>query len=336
VIYLYKKTQFKFKTYKSDAAPFFFYIEIFPFDTSQYLNPYVSSLIKVIERNPIVPIPIRVDRVFNGETSIIIRPREVISFKISEEQLAVINPQNFLSHGIKNLIYLSEIRSSEQLIKSLSRKNVRSWWEATRFLYGNLYRLEEDFSAFLKAYLHTIVKSYIEEGDLVNAAIQYCQILEDICKKRMEQNRILTEIDGKQTSVKMYKKKDVTYYKKLNKVSETQFHPELIDIEVFNYSTNNWPKDTATKNGIERKEIKYIPLLFYDDLQECMLLNLKYLEENEKPILKPSILIEENIITILDSKNYNDEFKSKNLWWNDLNNIKPELFLDEMILSPNK
>ena len=54
---MYKKTQVKFKTYKSDAAPFFFYIEIFPFDTSQYINPYVSSLIKTIEKNPIVPIP---------------------------------------------------------------------------------------------------------------------------------------------------------------------------------------------------------------------------------------------------------------------------------------
>ncbi|GAJ23402.1 unnamed protein product, partial [marine sediment metagenome] len=93
---MYKKTKTKFKTYKSDAAPFFFYIEIFPFDTSLYINPYISSLIKTIERNPIVPIPMRVDRVFNGVNSVIIRPREIISFSISEEQLAVINPYRFL------------------------------------------------------------------------------------------------------------------------------------------------------------------------------------------------------------------------------------------------
>ncbi|NVM45372.1 MAG: hypothetical protein HWN79_10685 [Candidatus Lokiarchaeota archaeon] len=330
---MFKKTQYKFKTYKSDAAPFFFYIEIFPFDTSLYLNPYTSYLIKTIERNPIVPIPMRVDRVFNGESSVIIRPREVVSFQISEEQLAVINPFHFLRCGIKNLIYFSEIRSSEQLFKHLSSKKLISWWEATRFLYGNLYRLEEDFSAFLKAYLHTMVKNYVEGEDLVSAAIQYCGIIEEVCKKRMQQNRILTEIDQEQSTVKMYKKKDFTTYKKLKKATEIQYHPELIDIEVINYSSNNWPKDTTTMNILESSVKKYIPLLFYDDLQECMLLNLKFLEENEKKILNPSTLIKKNIITIIDSKNYDDDFKNKYKWWNAFDSIKPDLVLKEMLQS---
>jgi len=333
VINLAKKTQYRFKTYKSDAAPFFFYIDIFPFDTSLYLNSYTSSLIKTIERNPIVPIPMRVDRVFNGESSVIIRPREVVSFQISEEQLAVINPLHFLRCGIKNLIYFSEIRSSEQLFKHLLSKKVICWWEETRFLYGNLYRLEEDLSAFLKAYLHTMVKSHVEGGDLVSAAIQYCQIIEDICKKRMEQNRILAEIDQEQSSVKMYKKKDFTTYKKLKKATEIQYHPELIDIEVFNFSSNSWPKDTTSMNTLDSSVKKYIPLLFYDDLQECMLLNLKYLEENEKTILNPSTLIEKNIITLIDSENYDDDFKTKHIWWNAFNNIKPDSFLKEMAQS---
>ncbi len=167
-----------------------------------------------------------------------------------------------------------------------------SWWEATRFLYGNLSRLEEDFSAFLRAYLHTLVKSYIEGGDLVSAAIRYCQILEDICKKRMEQNKILMEINGEESNVKLYKSKVLTYYKKFKKVREKQHHPELIDIEIFNYSSNNWPKDATSIKRIESIIKKYIPLLIYDDLQECMLLNLKYLEENEKTIINPSSLIE--------------------------------------------
>ena len=330
MVKLFKKTKFKFETYKSDAAPFFFYIEIFPFDTSLFNNPYLSSLIKTIERNPIVPLPMRVDRVSNGEKSVIIRPREVISFKISEEQLAVINPYHFLRSGVKNLIYFSEIRSSEKFFRSPSKIDVISWWESTRFLYGNLLRLEEDFSAFLKAYLYTMVRNYVEGDDLVSGAIQYCQILEDICKKRMEQNRILVEMDGEESTVKMYKEKDQTYYKKFKKVTEKQYHPELVDIEIFNYSSSNWPKNPTTKNGLEREEKKYIPLMFYDDLQECMLLNLQYLEENEKTLLNPSILIEENIINIIDSKNYNDDFKITNTWWNDFNTIKPDFFLEEM------
>ncbi|GAH07834.1 unnamed protein product, partial [marine sediment metagenome] len=77
-----------------------------------------------------------------------------------------------------------------------------------------------------------------------------------------------------------------------------------------------------------------IPLLFYDDLQECMLLNLKYLEENEKSLLNPSSLIEDKVITIIDSENYNEDFKNKNTWLRDFNNIKPDLFLKEMPQSP--
>jgi len=336
VIILFKKTKFKFETYKSDAAPFFFYIEIFPFDTSLFIGPHISSLIKTIEKNPIVPIPMRVDRVSNGISSVFIHPKEVISFQISEEKIAVINPYHFLRNGIKNLIYFSEIRSSQKFFKSLSKKDVISWWESTRFLYGNLNKLEEDFSAFLKAYLHTMVRSYIEEDDLVSAAIQYCKIIEDVCKKRMEQNRILVEIDGEESAVKMYKEKDQTYYKKLKKVKEKQYHPELVDVEIINYSSSNWPKDRTPKNGIEKDIKKYIPLLFYDDLQECMLLNLRYLEDNEKILLNPLFLIKEDIITIIDSTNYNDDFKNKNTWWNDFNNIKPDLFLDEMHQSFHK
>ena len=333
---MFKKTKFKFDAYKSDAAPFFFYIEIFPFDSSLFIGRHISSLIKTIERNPIVPIPMRVDRVSNGINSVVIRPKEVISFQISDDKIAVINPSHFLRNGIKNLIYFSEIRSSEKFFKSLSKKDVISWWESTRFLYGNLHRLEEDFSAFLKAYLHTMVRSYVEGDDLVSAAIQYCQIIEDVCKKRMEQNRILVEIDGEESNEKMYKEKDQTYYKKLKKVKEKQYHPELVDIEIINYSSSNWPKETTPKNEIEKDIKKYIPLLFYDDLQECMLLNLQCLEDNEKILLNPSLLIEDNIITIIDSINYNDDFKNKNTWWNEFNNIKPDLFLDEMSQSFHK
>jgi hypothetical protein len=89
-------------------------------------------------------------------------------------------------------------------------------------------------------------------------------------------------------------------------------------------------------NTLDSSVKKYIPLLFYDDLQECMLLNLKYLEENEKTILNPSTLIEKNVITLMDSKNYDDNFKEKHLWWNDFNNIKPELFLNKMLQPFNK
>ena len=334
--HLFKKTQTKFETYKSDAAPFFFYIEIFPFDSSHFDNQYLSVVLKLIERNPIVPLPMRVDRVFNGDSSVLIRPREVISFPVSEERLAVINPHHFLLHGIKNLIHFSEMRSSEYIFKSITNEKVKKWWNSTRYLYGNLYRLEEDFSAFLKAYLHTMVKSYIEEDDMVAAAIQYCQLIEDVCRKRMEQNLILVEMDGKQSNAKIYKEKDYNYYKKFKKVTELQVHPELIDIEVRDYSENGWPSNIMNREEVIIMGKKYIPLLIYDDLQECMLQNLKRLEKNKDQILNPASLIKKNIILIIDSKDFDDEFKINNLWMNNFKEIDTDFILNEMFSSINK
>jgi len=65
-----------------------------------------------------------------------------------------------------------------------------------------------------------------------------------------------------------------------------------------------------------------------------MLLNLKYLEENEKTLLSPSRLIEDKIITLINSENNTGNFKDANKWWQDFNSIKPDLFLKEMLQSP--
>jgi hypothetical protein len=50
------------------------------------------------------------------------------------------------------------------------------------------------------------------------------------------------------------------------------------------------------------KVLKYIPLLFYDDLLECMLQNLKTLENYEGKILDPSFLLENNIVKLFDNE----------------------------------
>jgi hypothetical protein len=64
---------------------------------------------------------------------------------------------------LKIYFVLLKIRAQERLFHSLKLENVRKWWESTRFLFGNLQQLEEDFSAFLKAYLYTIIKAKINE-----------------------------------------------------------------------------------------------------------------------------------------------------------------------------
>ena len=282
-------------------------------------------LVNSIKTNPIMPLPMRVDRVFNGESSVLIRPQKPISFMVSEDLTAIVNPGPLLQLGFEKLLYFTEVNSQTKFFSSLSLQNALKWWKNTAFLYGHLPGLEEDFSAFLRAYLHIIIKAKILEEDLDSAAKNYCELIADVCQKRMEQNSVLVEVRGKQENVKMYKTKEVTYYKKFKKTRETQHRPELTDIEVFKSFQEIFPN--AEEDHVNRyKEgdstvLKYISLLFYDDLLECMLQNLKKLKENNAELLDPSFLFERNIIFTRKSKDLENISMQDYSWLNSFQNI---------------
>jgi len=323
----------KFKIFKYDAAPFFFFIDVFPPEFTNKNKPNLVFLIETLKNNPIMPLPMRVDRVFNGERSILIRPKEPITFPVTDDLTASINPTPFLKLGFEKLLYFTEARSQEKFMLSLSIDRASRWWEMTRHLHGVLPTLEEDFSAFLRAYLHTVLRAKLLEEDLTKAAISYCKLIADICEKRMDQNNVTIEIKGKQENVKMYKVKELKYYKKFKKTRETQYHPELIDIEIYDLLKIGFNPDEERENVLREqnaKEIKYIPLLFYDDLLECMLQNAKTLEENSKEILDPSILLEKKVIVTEPSGNFEKVGKHMYTWWDRFDNIELSPIIDSI------
>jgi hypothetical protein len=304
----------KFKIFKSDAAPFFFYIEIFPPDPTGFRLEHSKALVDSVKTNPIMPLPMRVDRVFNGEKSILIRPREPITFSIMDDLVATINPEPFLQLGIEKLLNFTEIRAFEKFALSTTLERVNQWWSSTNFLYSKLLRLEEDFSAFVRAYIHTLVKAKMNEEDLLSAAKNYCQMVADVCEKRIKENTILIETTDGEANVKMYKEKMAKYYKKRKKVEELQYHPELVDIDYYNLINGDFSPSKFDLDEIKVSKKKYIPLLFYDDLLECMLQNLNKLEEGEKEILNPSILLDHNVIVVQKSKDF-EEVKLEEYSW---------------------
>ena len=191
----------KFKTFKYDAAPFFFYIEIFSPDLTSYKKERALVLLKKINDNPIMPLPMRVDRVFNGEKSILIRPKEPISISIMDDLNATINPTAFLQYGTEKLIYFTEIRAFENFVITLKIENVKKWWESTKFLYAKLSCIEEDFATFLRAYISTVLKAKLNNEELISAATSYCKIVQEICEKRIKDNYILIETVQEETNV---------------------------------------------------------------------------------------------------------------------------------------
>ena len=326
-----RKAQYRFKTYKSDAAPFFFFIDIFPLDLTIFNTPHSLLLAKHIKNNPVMPLPMRVDRVFNGDSSILVRPSSPVSFPLNESVLGIINPLPFLQMGFENLLFFTEIRSQQRLLRPPKKEKVKEWWENTRHLYGNLHQVEEDFSAFLKAYLYTIVKAKINEEDITGAAIEYCEIINNICKERMVKNKILVEIEATQERVKLYREKKAKSREKFSIVEKVEYHPELIDIEIFDFSNTGFPKqlDFEKTNLKDYSSIvaKYIPLLLYDDLQECMLQNIALLEKNEVALLNPSLLLENNVILLLGSEEAESSDLNKYNWFSDLSEVNIERIL---------
>ena len=324
----------KFKTFKYDAAPFFFYIEIFPPDLTSYKKERELVLLKKIKYNPIMPLPMRVDRVFNGEKSVLIRPKEPISFSIMDDLNAIINPTAFLQYGTEQLLYFAEIRGFEQFVNPLKIEKVKKWWESTKYLYAKLSRLEEDFSAFLRAYISIILKAKLNNEDLINAATNYCKIIQEICEKRINENSILIETTRKENNVKMYKEKVGIYRKKMKKFERIEYHPELVDIDVYDLAEKGFKykldKQEILLEDIKPKEIKYIPLLFYDDLLECMLQNLKKLDKGDDNILDPTFLLDKNIITLQNSKELENIKTEEFSWFNTFEELNFESIIESI------
>jgi hypothetical protein len=71
--------------------------------------------------------------------------------------------------------------------------------------------------------------------------------------------------------------------------------------------------------------MKYIPLLIYDDLLECMLQNLETLKDFEGDIIDPSFLFENNIIKVFDDEIQEPE---KYSWLKDFNQVNITKIMD--------
>ena len=328
------KSIHKFKIFKADAAPFFFYIDIFPSDLTAFEAERAVVLIKNINKNPIMPLPMRVDRVYNGESSILIRPREPITVPLMDNNHGIINPDNFLQFGIEKLLYFTEIRGYERFSNSLILEKALKWWDSTKFLTTKLSQLEEDFSAFLKSYIGTVLNAKLTGEDLISAAINYCKSVQNTCEKRLKENSVLVETTRKENRVEMYTQKIARSRKKMKKVNHLEYHPELVDIDIYNLSERGFSNNIETLNStleeMQPKESKYIPLLFYDDLLECMLQNLKKLDDGDNNILDPSFLLDNQIITVQKSKDLEKNKAQEYSWFNSFEEINLEMIFQSL------
>ena len=157
-----------------------------------------------------------------------------------------------------------------------------------------------------------MVKAKVNNEDLIGAAIKYCELIRDICNKRIQEKYILVEVKQKEKLVDMYKMKEGKVFEtRFKNVKRDLLYPEFVDIEVLDFEKVEDSQINSKNMKLKPKVIKYIPLLFYDDLLECMLQNLESLKDFEGNILDPSFLLEQKIIIISNV----DGFPSDQYTW---------------------
>lgn len=252
----------KLRSYKNDIAPVGFYFDFFPTD-----------LFKI----PILPIPLRIDKLTNGEPTLFIPPDVQKMENVCEKLGLIINYKLFYLTAIQNLIKYAKLKNKQLTLRNVELKYLKRWWRLSNNMSATNPDLTESFtfinSQFVKTYKN------LEENILdsnhnayTNALIDYCDTIINYFRNKIESNVFKVNKDNKI-------KEETLYLEKKNK-----FFPLIIKIPVHNKINN---KDY---------EMGFVPYLIYDDLLDCFYYNKKLLKSNKKNTLNLKVYKNNEII----------------------------------------
>ena len=247
----------KLKTFKSDLAPIGFFFDLIP-------NDYFEI--------PIMPIPMRIDKLSNGQPNFFILP----DLSIENNKLNI-DLKRFLSIGLQNLVVYSKKKYNEMTHRDLKETKILKWFEGSTSLNAEIYSLTETFSYVISEFLKVAYKIItndiqIEDNDYLSLILEYCTKMIKHSQDIIEDNIFFIKKDNSEENVKLYKEKKNTY------------HPEIIKIETFDFSINKHLKKY------------FVPYLIYDDLFECFSYNKQILIEHPERMLPMSLWIKNRII----------------------------------------
>jgi len=240
---MFKKIPLKLKTSKRDLAPIGFYFDFF-----------IDDIFEI----PILPIPMRIDKLTNGQATLFILPDFHELKKSFERYELSIDFNLFFLFGIKNLITYARKKYKEITFQTLRNELIEKWFKKSKLIQAEIPSLTEDFtfitSEFLKTY-YKIDKLGLNEIDMnfKRELSKYCEKIINYFKKKMENNKIMIIGQNEILSEKLYKEK------------KQKFYPNIISIETKNLTDNKLTK------------MHFVPYLIYDDLIDTFSYNKKLL-----------------------------------------------------------
>ena len=284
------------KDHKKDIAPIGFFFDLIPTD-----------LFKV----PILPIPMRIDKVVKGETTYFIRFNTAKLNSLFKELNLFIDFKLFFIIGIRNLLDYAKKNSNEIALHSFRKDLVRKWLYNSISVEIDIPDLTEDLTYLLSEFLKTY--SFINNLDVndkryIKELINYCDRIIAYFQERLESNSIRIKINGECKEEKIYF------------IKKSKYYPKIIEINIEKFRGRE-------KNIV--KKMRFVPYLIYDDILETFFYNKKLLTSKQKKPYNFTFLQEKGIIlkyTTITLNNLNNSIHDiSELKNNELENLIDEI-----------
>jgi hypothetical protein len=265
--YYFFKYPVKLKSFKRDLAPVGFYFDIF-----------ATEIFKI----PVMPVPMRIDKLTNGDLTLFILPDIGNLNKMLKKLGLTINFKKFFSLGISNFINFAKGKYKEIIHRDLRREMIIKWFENSRLIKTEIPSFTEAYTYLLLEFLNTF--SNIEEKGLdpslegyTTELLRYCDKIISYTREKIENNLILIKEEGSTKTVELYSEKKEKYY------------PKIITIKID-----------------KKLKMNFIPYLIYDDILDIFSYNKKILLEGKQSPVDITIWKNNRIINKDTSINYNN------------------------------
>ncbi len=225
-----------------------------------------------------IPVPLRVDKIINGDLTTFITPDKNISINVSGK-FYTLNILKLVEEVASLLIQWSKNIVKSRFNRDLPRERLTLW--LTKSLNAKILvpTLSEDAGDFIKNYFETVLLSYFKKTDLIEALKSYLHYIIDKTKKRISSNKLKVSIEQVYVNYPILDE-DIT--------EEDYLNPDVKGVTI--------PVDVYLNNKL--KQMNFRPFLIYQDLLETATYTLKRIEGSE--LVTPMDLIEKRIINIFD------------------------------------
>ncbi|MHA1619525.1 MAG: hypothetical protein ACTSVZ_09595 [Promethearchaeota archaeon] len=217
---------------KNDAAPMLFFID-----------QIKSSMFE----NPILPMPLRIDRLLIQRSSLFIIPTKRALIQ-TENKKYTFDYVKIYSLFMENLLRYAEQKYRTLFYRQMDLRIVENWWNQTKILQSRIHGFNDLQGEILQSYLDAY-QQFLEGKDDKTALIEHIDYIIQLCDDEVKKNSLSIDFKGKKISKPLYKKK------------ANQIHPNIFEVDIYN----------TKKQKSNRKA--FVPLFVYDDLLDCYLFN---------------------------------------------------------------